>query len=160
MAEKSKPLTRPEMMARIRSANTGPEMLVRKGLHAAGFRFRLHVRELSGTPDIVFPKFRCAVFVHGCFWHGHLGCKYYRLPKTRSEFWASKVENNRARDQRNIHSLLETGWRVLIVWECATKAISLDGLVRTIAEALQSTDSISEIGTVGSRTTIEHTGIS
>lgn len=108
-------------MSGIRAKNTAPEVLVRKALFAAGFRFRLHRRDLPGTPDVVLPSRRVAVFVHGCFWHRHEGCGYSKLPSTRPEFWKVKLEGNAARDERNVGALLAEGWRVLVVWECAIK---------------------------------------
>ena len=109
------------MMSGIRGKNTKPEMLVRRALFAAGYRFRLHRRDLPGAPDIVLPGRRVAVFVHGCFWHMHAGCKYAKLPSTRPEFWSQKLEGNVARDHRAIEALLADGWRSLTVWECATR---------------------------------------
>lgn len=124
-------------MRAIRSKNTKPELLVRKGLHAAGFRFRLHGAGLPGKPDIVLPKYRSVIFVHGCFWHGH-GCKYFKLPKTRPDFWLAKIEANRARDARDIEKLNQLGWRVILIWECATKASGpcLPEVINRVAECL------------------------
>jgi DNA mismatch endonuclease, patch repair protein len=107
-------------MTCIRGKNTKPEMLLRRGVHAAGLRFRLHVRELPGRPDIVFPRYRAVVLVHGCFWHGH-DCPMFKLPATRREFWAEKISANRSRDIRTVETLLEKRWRVLTVWECSLK---------------------------------------
>lgn len=115
------PDKRSQMMAGIGSKNTKPELIVRKMLHAAGFRFRLHRKDLPGKPDIVLPKHRVAIFVHGCFWHGHENCRLFRLPKSRAEFWAAKIGDNRARDERNQAQLLLDGWRVVVIWECALK---------------------------------------
>jgi DNA mismatch endonuclease (patch repair protein) len=95
-------------------------LLLRRGLHAAGLRFRLHVRDLPGRPDMVFPRYRAAVFVHGCFWHGH-DCPLFKVPETRRDFWSAKIAGNRARDSRNRDALVREGWRVLTVWECALK---------------------------------------
>lgn len=107
-------------MSGIRSRDTKPEMILRRGLHRRGLRFRLHDRGLSGTPDLVFPGRRAVLFVHGCFWHGH-DCHLYRLPATRPEFWANKIERNRANDARAVSCLADDGWRVGIVWECAVR---------------------------------------
>lgn len=107
-------------MSRIRGRDTKPELLLRKGLHAAGFRYRLHARGLPGRPDMVFPRFQAAVFVHGCFWHGH-NCPRFKLPGTRQEFWLAKITGNRQRDQRKAIELEAAGWRVLTVWECILK---------------------------------------
>lgn len=108
-------------MSRIRGRDTKPEMLLRRGLHAAGLRFRLHVRELPGRPDMVFPRHRAVILVHGCFWHGH-DCPLFKWPATRPEFWAEKIARNRERDHCAIEALLADGWRVLTVWECSLKA--------------------------------------
>ncbi|MBK9169103.1 MAG: DNA mismatch endonuclease Vsr [Bryobacterales bacterium] len=107
-------------MSRIHSKDTKPEMLLRRGLHAQGFRFRLHRRDLPGCPDIVFPRFRSVVFVHGCFWHGH-NCRMFKLPTTRATFWAGKIHGNQARDVHAISELEAAGWRTLVVWECALR---------------------------------------
>lgn len=107
-------------MSRIGSRHTRPELLLRRGLHARGLRFRLHRRDLPGCPDLVFSKYGVCLFVNGCFWHGH-DCTLFKMPETRTEFWRSKILNNRQRDARVISSLLEKGWRVLIVWECAVR---------------------------------------
>ncbi len=113
------------MMSGIKGRNTKPEILVRSLLHREGFRFRLHVRELPGKPDIVLPKYRAAIFVHGCFWHGH-DCPLYRLPGTRPDFWQNKIERNRASDRRARDALLAAGWRVAVVWECALRGPGTD----------------------------------
>ena len=116
-------------MSGIRGKNTKPELLARRALFAAGYRFRLHRRDLPGAPDIVLPGRKVAVFAHGCFWHMHVGCKNAKLPSTRTEFWRGKLEGNVARDRRAIEALLADGWRVLTVWECATRdAICLAAL--------------------------------
>lgn len=112
-------------MSSIRSRNTKPEIIVRSLLHREGFRFRLHVRELPGKPDIVLPKYRAAIFVHGCFWHGH-DCSLYRLPSTRPDFWQDKIDHNRASDRRARDALLAAGWRVAVVWECALRGTGTD----------------------------------
>lgn len=107
-------------MAAIRGSDTKPELLIRRGLHARGFRYKLHDRKLPGRPDLVLPKFRAVIFVNGCFWHGH-GCPQFRWPATRQEFWLAKITGNMERDARNIETLLSSGWRVATVWECALK---------------------------------------
>lgn len=106
------------MMARIRGKDTKPEILVRHGLHRRGFRFRLHSRSLPGRPDLVLPRHRVVIFVHGCFWHGH-DCSLFRWPRTREEFWREKIIGNRERDHRVIEQLQNADWRVLTIWECA-----------------------------------------
>ncbi|MFN3717043.1 MAG: very short patch repair endonuclease [Thiobacillus sp.] len=117
--------TRSRMMSGIRGRNTKPEILVRSLLHREGFRFRLHARELPGKPDIVLPRYRAVIFVHGCFWHGH-DCPLYRLPATRPGFWQDKIDRNRASDRRARDALLAAGWRVAVVWECALRGAGAD----------------------------------
>jgi len=118
------PEDRSRLMSRVRSADTKPEMIVRRRLHAAGLRFRLHRRDLPGRPDLVLPRLRIAVFVHGCFWHGHEECdRGRRRPKTRTEFWDRKLRENRDRDARVAAELQALGWRVVTVWECETKRL-------------------------------------
>lgn len=118
------------MMSRVRGRDTKPEMTVRRGLHALGFRFRLHGRNLPGTPDLIFPRHRAVIFVHGCFWHGH-DCPLFRLPGTRTEFWDSKISRNRVRDAETVLALETSGWRVGTVWECAIR-----GRLRMPVEAM------------------------
>ena len=113
--------TRSRMMARIGSRNTRPELLLRRALHALGLRYRLHNRKLPGTPDLVFRRFGAVCFVHGCFWHRHAGCRYAYTPTTREEFWQAKFDANIERDHRNRLDLLEEGWRIATVWECALR---------------------------------------
>lgn len=110
------------MMANIRGKDTKPELLLRKAMHARGFRFRLHDGRLPGSPDLVFPRYRAAVFVHGCFWHRHEGCRFATTPATRPEFWAEKFQANVARDRKHEAALLAANWRVSIVWECDIKS--------------------------------------
>lgn len=108
-------------MARIRGQDTGPELTVRRLLHAMGYRFRLHRRDLPGRPDIVLPGRRKAILVHGCFWHQHPGCRFARMPATRRDFWEAKLAGNCARDARNVAALRRAGWSVSVVWECQTR---------------------------------------
>ena len=112
---------RSEIMSRIKGRNTTPELVVRRIAHGLGFRFRLHRRDLPGSPDMVFPQYRTVVFVHGCFWHRHDGCRYAYRPKSRIQFWRKKFEENVARDARNEMALRDLGWRVLVIWECETR---------------------------------------
>lgn len=109
---------RSRCMAAVKGKDTKPEMIVRKYLFSRGLRFRVQVRKLPGTPDIVLPKYRTAIFVNGCFWHGHEGCKYFRLPKSNVEFWKEKIERNIERDKESMQALLDLGWQVIRVWEC------------------------------------------
>lgn len=114
-------LTRSRMMSGIRGKNTKPELALRRALHARGFRFRLHSCKVHGRPDLVLPKHRAVVFVHGCFWHRHEGCRYATVPATRPEFWRAKFDANVARDRTVRTTLLDGGWRVATVWECALR---------------------------------------
>lgn len=138
--------TRSRMMSGIRGVNTRPEITIRKALFARGFRYRLHQRGLPGKPDIVLAKYRAVVFVHGCFWHGH-GCRLFKWPKTRREFWRVKIEGNRATDERNLESLLASGWRVATVWECAIKGKrpeAVEQVVGKVEKWLQSNRRVAE----------------
>ena len=110
-------------MSNIRGKNTKPELTVRKFLFSKGLRFRLHRKDLPGNPDIVLSKYKTVVFINGCFWHGHDGCKYYRLPKSNVEFWETKITNNKNRDVLNDIKLKELGWRVIRIWECEIKRV-------------------------------------
>ncbi|MCY4222392.1 MAG: very short patch repair endonuclease [Thiotrichales bacterium] len=132
--------TRSRMMAGIRGRNTLPELALRRALHARGLRYRLHVRRLPGTPDLVFPRFRAVCFVHGCFWHRHAGCPYTTSPATRPEFWQAKFAANVERDRRNQHELLEVGWRVAVVWECALRKPGSTGIASTLDNWLRGND--------------------
>ena len=120
MVDVVSPADRSRMMAGIQGKNTKPELIVRRMLFASGYRFRLHRRDLPGAPDIVMPGRKVAVFVHGCFWHGH-DCNYFRLPSTRPEFWQDKIQRNHANDARHHAALLAAGWRIATVWECALR---------------------------------------
>ncbi|WP_417764796.1 very short patch repair endonuclease [Shewanella chilikensis] len=112
---------RSRMMSSIKGKNTKPEMTVRRLLHAAGFRYRLHRKDLPGKPDLLLPKYNLVIFVHGCFWHQHQGCHYAYTPASNSEKWKEKLEGNRQRDLAQQQQLLEMGWRVLVIWECGLK---------------------------------------
>jgi len=118
MADVHTPSTRSYNMSRIRGKDTKPEMLVRQYLHARGLRYRLHTKELLGKPDLVFSGLRTVIFVHGCFWHRHGGCRYFVVPKTRTDFWLNKIGRNVVNDERQQEELRNQGWRVLVVWEC------------------------------------------
>nr|WP_318533562.1 very short patch repair endonuclease [Pseudomonas cichorii] len=117
---------RSRMMSAIRGKNTKPELSIRGYLHSCGYRFRLHRKDLPGKPDIVLPKYRLAIFVHGCFWHRHEGCFYCSIPSTREEFWSEKFKSNVVRDSKNVRRLIGAGWRVLVIWECGVKHLSDD----------------------------------
>ncbi len=114
--------TRSYNMSRIKGRNTRPEEIVRKFLFSKGFRFRKNDKRLPGSPDVVLPKYRTAIFVNGCFWHGHEGCRYFVWPKDNADFWKSKILTNIERDQKNEHKLLELGWNVIVIWECQLKS--------------------------------------
>lgn len=120
MVDRLTPDQRRLNMSRVRAKDTRPEMIVRRLLHSLGFRFRLHRRDLPGRPDIVLPRYRAAIFVHGCFWHGH-DCSLFRMPTTRTEFWAAKIAANRRRDGDAVSGLRDAGWRSLLIWECALR---------------------------------------
>lgn len=120
-------------MAAIHSASTKPELKLRHALWYLGFRYRINDKRLPGRPDIVLPKYRTAVFVHGCFWHGHKDCKYYTVPKSNTDFWVAKVARNQARDQEVWRKLEAKGWFVVIVWECQLKKANLDETVNRVA---------------------------
>ena len=134
MTDTRTPEQRRKIMQRVKSKDTKPEMAVRRMLHAAGFRYRLHDKSLPGKPDIVFRSRGVVVFVHGCFWHGH-GCKYGKLPKSKQDFWRPKIERNVARDEAAIAALEGLGWSVVVVWQCELK--DLDELRRRLLAKFQ-----------------------
>lgn len=138
--------TRSRMMSGIRGRNTKPEILIRSLLHRQGFRFRLHVRDMPGKPDIVLPRYRAVVFVHGCFWHGH-NCPLFKLPGTRPDFWSEKIERNQNNDNRAKAALLEDGWRVGVIWECALRGAgkNIEGVAQSLAEWLRSDTPLIEV---------------
>ncbi|MGX7925482.1 very short patch repair endonuclease [Tsuneonella sp. HG094] len=139
--------TRSRIMSSVGQKNTAPEKLLRSALHRRGLRFRLHDRKLPGSPDLVFPKYRAAVFVHGCFWHAH-GCYRSTKPKTRAKFWQSKFEANRQRDSRIVARLRDKGWRVLTVWECILKgktARPVDAVAEEVDRWLNSGNAMAEL---------------
>ena len=123
-------------MAAIHSADTKPELALRHALWRRGFRYRVNVKRLPGSPDIVLAKYRTVIFVHGCFWHGHKGCKNYTVPKSNTEFWVAKVARNQERDQEVWRQLEAKGWSVIIVWECELKKAVLEETVRRVAEEI------------------------
>jgi DNA mismatch endonuclease (patch repair protein) len=124
------------MMSGIRSKNTKPELLLRRALHARGLRYLLHGAKLPGKPDLVFTKHQAVVFVHGCFWHRHRNCRFATTPATRPEFWTAKFSSNIERDKRNVAALLENGWRIATVWECALKGGDVSRVAELVAHWL------------------------
>ncbi|MBI3523412.1 MAG: DNA mismatch endonuclease Vsr [Betaproteobacteria bacterium] len=132
------PATRSRMMAGIRAKDTAPELQIRRGLHRLGFRFRLHDKRLPGKPDLLLPKHSAVIFVHGCFWHGH-DCPAFKWPKTRAEFWRSKIKHNRENDRRHVKMLRGLGWRVCVIWECSVRKPGAEALVARIARWLAGT---------------------
>lgn len=128
---------RSEVMSKIRSKNTKPEILLRKALFAKGYRYRINDKKLPGKPDIVLPKHRTVIFVHGCFWHSHEGCKYYYIPKSNTDFWIKKFQTNKERDKKNISSILSLDWNIIIVWECTIAyKKDIDPVISRIAQCL------------------------
>ena len=133
------PQQRHDCMSHIRSKNTKPEQLVRQALWHQGFRYRLHVKDLPGKPDIVLPKYKTAIFINGCFWHGHEGCKDFVVPKSNTAFWLEKIGKNKERDARDETALTSAGWKVITIWECELKKIvieeTISALFKTLAES-------------------------
>ncbi|WP_422376825.1 very short patch repair endonuclease [Roseibium sp.] len=138
---------RSRMMSGIRGKDTKPELIIRQALHKAGFRYRLHDRKLPGKPDLVFPKYRAIIFVHGCFWHGH-DCHLFRLPATRTDFWQRKIASNVNRDKVTVKALESLGWRIGTVWECALKGktrLAGDLVIRRLISWLKSAEPLLEL---------------
>ena len=137
MTDVHSPEQRSYNMSRIRSGNTKPEMVVRRFLFANGFRYRIHDNRLPGKPDIVLPKYKTVIFIHGCFWHGHEGCRYFSIPKTRTEWWREKINRNRSNDQKNIELIKNKHWKVITIYECRLRTAylseTLSDLIREIS---------------------------
>jgi DNA mismatch endonuclease, patch repair protein len=136
MADVHKPDVRSYNMSRIRNKNTKPELIVRKFLFIHGFRYRINDKRLPGKPDVVLPKYKTVIFIHGCFWHGHEGCKYFVIPKTRTEWWLNKIKGNKQKDIENFNTLLSLGWRVLIIFECELKTSNLSNTFKRLLSEL------------------------
>ena len=136
MADVHNKATRSYNMSQVKSKNTKPELLVRKYLHAQGFRYRLNDKKLPGKPDIVLPKYKTVILVHGCFWHGHKNCKYATIPKTRTEWWTNKINYNQLNDKKAIALLKKDGWKVITVFECQLKNPKRDKTLSKISETL------------------------
>jgi DNA mismatch endonuclease (patch repair protein) len=132
--------TRSRMMAGIRGVNTKPELLLRRALHAAGFRYRLYLKDLPGKPDMVFPRYGAVIFVHGCFWHCHAGCKWAARPASNVEFWIQKLNRNVERDAQNVDGLRRLGWRVGQVWECAMRLQPIEEIAESVGMWLLSSN--------------------
>lgn len=141
MADVKTPEQRSRNMAAIKEKDTKPEMIVRKYLFSRGLRFRVQVRKLTGTPDIVLPKYKTVVFDNGCFWHGHERCKYFRLPKSNVEFWKKKIERNIERDRESMQALHDLGWKVILVWECELRnKVNREKALNKIYNSITSSD--------------------
>jgi DNA mismatch endonuclease, patch repair protein len=136
MADVHSKETRSYNMSRIKGKNTKPEMLVRRFLHAKGFRYRLHVKDLPGKPDIVLPKYKTVIFIQGCFWHGHDQCRYYVVPKTKTDWWLNKINANKTKDSTNIEALKNIGWHVIEIWECDLKSKQKNTTLTNLLEYL------------------------
>lgn len=147
MTDNVSPEKRSQVMARVGSRDTKPELLIRKGLHALGFRYRLHVKDLPGKPDLVFPRYKSVIQVNGCFWHGH-SCPRCRMPSSNGEYWNRKVARNKERDAENRQLLLDDGWRVLTIWECALTGkwkLGLNQVIELASDWLLSTKPLYEL---------------
>jgi DNA mismatch endonuclease (patch repair protein) len=120
----------------IKGKNTKPEMLVRKFLHANGFRYKLHDKSLPGKPDIVLPKYKTVIFINGCFWHGHTNCKYFVVPKTRTDWWLNKINGNIANDTKALKALKTEGWKIIIIWECNLKPMNVEKTLNSLLKKL------------------------
>jgi DNA mismatch endonuclease (patch repair protein) len=137
MADVHEPENRSYNMSQITGKDTKPEMMVRKFLHSNGFRYRLHVKDLPGKPDLVLPKYNSVIFVHGCFWHAHDNCKYFTIPKTRTEWWKEKLYGNKKRDEKNIEKLEEEGWNVIVIWGCELKSGKKEKTLKNLIQSLK-----------------------
>ena len=138
MADVHDKITRSYNMLRIRATNTKPELLVRKFLHAQGFRYKLHDKTLPGKPDLVLPKYKTVVFIHGCFWHGHANCKYFVVPKTRTDWWLNKINTNSTNDLKAMKALKKEGWKIITVWECDLKPTKVEKTLASLLKKLSS----------------------
>ena len=136
MADVHDKATRSYNMSQSRSGNTKPEILVRRFLHSQGFRFRLHDKKLPGKPDIVLKKYKTVIFIHGCFWHGHENCKYFVVPKTRTDWWLNKINTNIANDTKAVKALKKQGWKILHLWECNLKPAKVEKTLISLLKKL------------------------
>lgn len=124
-------------MSQVKGKNTKPEMLVRRFLHAHGYRYKLHDKALPGKPDIVLPKYKTVIFIHGCFWHGHTDCRYATIPKTRTDWWLQKINTNQANDTKHQKALRKLGWKIITIWECDLKAAKREQVLMRLVKKLQ-----------------------
>lgn len=147
MADRVDSIIRSQMMAAVKSHNTKPELLIRSLLHKKGFRFRLHVKELPGKPDIVLPKYRSVILINGCFWHGHENCRFFKIPSTRTEFWEEKIYKNKINDSKAIAKLLAENWRVCVIWQCKIRESKKDltALADTISNFITGKEAFLEL---------------
>lgn len=136
MADVHNKATRSYNMSRIKGKDTKPEMLVRKFLHANGYRYKLHDKKLPGKPDIVLPKYHTVIFVHGCFWHGHANCRYFVIPKTRTKWWTDKINRNKANDEKAVKTLKKDGWKIINIWECDLKPAKVEKTLNALLKKL------------------------
>lgn len=136
MADVHNKQTRSYNMSQIKSGNTKPELLVRKFLHASGFRYKLHDKTLPGKPDIVLPKYKTIIFIHGCFWHGHANCKYFKIPQTRTAWWLHKINTNKANDAKAVKALKKAGWKIITIWECRLKPAKIEKTLSSLLNQL------------------------
>ena len=136
MADVHDKKTRSYNMSRIKGKDTKPEMLVRKFLFSKGFRYRLHVKTLPGKPDILLPKYKTVIFINGCFWHGHENCKYFVIPKTRTEWWLNKINGNKQKDSENFIQLSKIGWKIVTIFECELKRDNLNNTLNRLLDEL------------------------
>lgn len=137
MADVHDKKTRSYNMSQVKGKNTKPELTVRKFLHANGYRYRLHVKDLPGKPDVVLPKYKTIIFVHGCFWHGHTGCKYATVPKTRTDWWLNKINTNKANDKKAVQKLIKEGWQIITIWECQLKKDKVSDTLKDLLHQLK-----------------------
>jgi len=136
MADVHEPEVRSYNMSKIKGKDTKPEILVRKFLHANGYRYRLHDKKLPGKPDIVLKKHNTVIFIHGCFWHGHEGCKYYVIPKTRTQWWLNKINRNKEKDKESTETLQKEGWNIITIWECELKKEKRENTLQKLIQKL------------------------
>ena len=136
MADVHTPQQRRFNMQQIKGKNTKPELLVRKYLHAHGFRYKLHDNTLPGKPDLVLPKYKTVIFIHGCFWHGHANCNYFTIPKTRTDWWMDKINKNRTNDVKAMKLLKKDGWKIITIWECKLKPAKLNQTLAALVKKL------------------------